>query len=342
MTPDVSLGWVDEPGQKRAVTATILGALPGWFGIPEATAEYVDGVSDRRFLVLEGPGDRGDTRAIGFVSVGFPAPGAAELYVLGLLPEYHRRGLGTRALDEVVRVLKTEGIGSLTVKTLGEGHPDEGYRRTRAFYQKCGFVPGAVTDEWGPGNPCLTMVKLLAEESPMNTVPPTCLLVVDVQQALIDEGPHDRDAFLGRLKALLAAARSAGAPVAFVQHADEGLVEGTDGWKVHPSVAPLAGEPTFGKHFSSSFKDTGLEAWLKDRGIGSLVVVGMQTEYCLDATIKSAFEKGYRVTVPVGAFTTYDGRGMTAPQINAWYADQIWDGRFATLVPVDQAVKLLA
>jgi nicotinamidase-related amidase len=175
----------------------------------------------------------------------------------------------------------------------------------------------------------------------MNSSPKTCLLVVDVQQALIDEGPHDQAAFLHRLQTLLAAARKAGAPVAYVQHADEGLVEGSAGWKIHPAVAPLAGEPTFGKHFSSSFKDTGLEAWLRSQGIEALVVVGMQTEYCLDATIKSAFEKGFRVTVPVGAHTTFDGRGMTAPQINAWYADQIWDGRFASLVPVEQAVTLL-
>ena len=168
----------------------------------------------------------------------------------------------------------------------------------------------------------------------------TCLLVIDVQKGLIDEGPHERDAFLKNLQALLTAARSAGVAVVHVQHGDEGLVEGSADWQIHPAVAPLATEPVFGKHFSSAFKDTGLEAWLKSQGIDTLVVCGMQTEYCLDASIKSAFEKGYHITVPREAHTTYDARGMTAPQIKAWYADQIWDGRFASMKPMDAVLAL--
>jgi GNAT superfamily N-acetyltransferase len=158
---DVALVWVDDPVRKREVCRTVLAALPAWFGIPESTAEYVDGVAQRRFLVLEARGFGQPRVDVGFVSLGFPSPGTAELYVLGILPEYHRQGLGPRALDEVCRWLAEAGVRTLAVKTLGDDHPDEGYRRTRAFYQKVGFRPLHVSDEWGPGNPCLTMVKSL-------------------------------------------------------------------------------------------------------------------------------------------------------------------------------------
>jgi len=169
----------------------------------------------------------------------------------------------------------------------------------------------------------------------------TCLLVIDVQQALIDEGPHNQAGFLNALENLLAAARNAGVLVAHVQHADEELVPGTPGWDFHPSVAPLDGEPVFGKRFSSAFKDTGLGDWLQEQGITDLVIVGMQTQFCLDATIKGAFERGYRITVPREGHTTFDGPGMTAPQIKAWYADQIWDHRFATVVPIEEILSVL-
>ena len=97
----------------------------------------------------------------------------------------------------------------------------------------------------------------------------------------------------------------------------------------------------FAKRFNSAFKDTGLEAWLKVQGVESLVICGMQTEYCLDATIKSAFEKGYRITVPRELHTTFNGKGMSAAQIKTWYADQIWDGRFASVQPLKEVLAKL-
>ena len=169
----------------------------------------------------------------------------------------------------------------------------------------------------------------------------TALLVIDVQQGLIDEGPHDRDAFLARLSALLAAARSAGIPVAHVQHGDPddvSLAPGSPGWKLHPSVCPQADEPVFGKQFNSAFKDTGLEAWLRKSGISQLVICGMQTEHCLDASIKSAFEKGFKVVVPAGAHTTLDSTSLNAPQIKQWYAERIWNGRYAAVEPVESVL----
>jgi len=168
----------------------------------------------------------------------------------------------------------------------------------------------------------------------------TCLVIIDVQRALVEEGPHDRDAFLGGLEALLARARKAGTPVVHVQHEDEELRPGTPGWEIWPTLSPLPGEPVFAKQVSSAFRDTALEAWLRDRGIDTLVVAGMQTEFCMDASIKSAFERHFRVFVPEGGHSTFDGLTLPADQIKAWYG-RIWNHRFADLVPLDRALDLV-
>ena len=56
---------------------------------------------------------------------------------------------------------KAHGQTFITVKTLADTHPDEGYARTRAFHMKLGFIPLEVLPLWGEDNPCLLMAKML-------------------------------------------------------------------------------------------------------------------------------------------------------------------------------------
>jgi nicotinamidase-related amidase len=168
--------------------------------------------------------------------------------------------------------------------------------------------------------------------------------VIDVQQGIVDEGPHDAEAFLGHLGRLIAAARAGGVPVFHVQHADgpgEQLIPGTPAWEFHPTVKPLASEPVFAKTFNSAFKGTALETTLMDRGVKTLVVCGMQTEHCLDATIKSAFEKGFQVMVPEGSHTTFDNGGLTAVQVKDFYQNRVWKERYAEVEAMDVVVERL-
>lgn len=167
----------------------------------------------------------------------------------------------------------------------------------------------------------------------------TALLIIDVQQALIDEGPADPDAFLGRVSTLLAEARAQGVAVVFIQHdgpAGDTLFPGEPGWEIHPAVRPLAGETVFRKRYNSAFQDTPLQGWLQARGIGRLVVVGMQTEYCVDASLKSALERGYKVTMPEGGHTTCANGDLRAEQIRDFYQDRIWRGRYAVIESLEQ------
>jgi N-acetylglutamate synthase-like GNAT family acetyltransferase len=75
--------------------------------------------------------------------------------------DLHRKGAGRALLERTVSDLTSAGLRLLMVKTLAPSDPDEGYRKTRAFYTSMGFLPLEETQEWGPENPCLVMVKVL-------------------------------------------------------------------------------------------------------------------------------------------------------------------------------------
>ena len=73
--------------------------------------------------------------------------------------------------------------------------------------------------------------------------------------------------------------------------------------------------------------------------IEALVVAGMQTEHCIDATIKSAFEKGFEVIVPEAVHTTFRNGELTAAQVKEFYQNQIWKDRYATVESLENVVR---
>jgi nicotinamidase-related amidase len=158
--------------------------------------------------------------------------------------------------------------------------------------------------------------------------------VVDVQAAAVARGPYLGDAVLENIARLIAAARRAGVEVIYVQHDGEpGSREepGTAGWEIHAAIGPEPGEKVVRKRFNSAFRETDLRSYLEERGIGTLVLVGIQTEYCVDTTCRVAFENGYDVVVPEMTNTTYDNGELTAKQIYEYHNRRIFDGRFAAL-----------
>jgi GNAT superfamily N-acetyltransferase len=143
-------------GQAK-VCAPILAALPGWFGYPEAVAQYLRDIEVMPTLLA-----RLDGQVVGFLNIKTHSRYAAEVNVMGVLVEHHRRGVGKALLLTAIQLLRSQGVEYLQVKTLSPSHPDEGYQRTRAFYQACGFRP---LEEfplfWDEANPCLQMVMCL-------------------------------------------------------------------------------------------------------------------------------------------------------------------------------------
>ncbi len=149
---------VREIEEKRRIARHILEALPEWFGIAEARENYIRETADEIMLVSR----EGDTPN-GFVCLKETGKDTVELAVMGVLREFHRKGIG-RALVKAAKVIAAErGYSFLQVKTVQMGRYKE-YDRTNRFYLALGFkefeVFPMLWDEW---NPCQIYVMSLAD-----------------------------------------------------------------------------------------------------------------------------------------------------------------------------------
>ena len=168
--------------------------------------------------------------------------------------------------------------------------------------------------------------------------PRTALLVIDVQNGVVS-GAHDRDGVVANVASLVEKARQEQVPVVWVQHADEDIVKGTEGWNIVPELSPDAAEPLVQKNYGDSFEDSSLESVLSHLGVGRLVVVGAQTDACIRSTLHGALVRGYDATLVSDAHTTEDLTAWGAPppdlviaHTNMYWSDQTAPGRTAGTV----------
>ncbi|WP_018570584.1 cysteine hydrolase family protein [Streptomyces sp. PsTaAH-124] len=171
--------------------------------------------------------------------------------------------------------------------------------------------------------------------------PGTALLVVDVQVDVVD-GAHERDAVVGNIATLVERARRADVPVVWVQHADDGLAKGSDGWRIVPELVPAEGEALVHKNYGDSFEDTTLEGVLSDLGVGRLLVAGAETDACIRSTLHGAFVRGYDTILVADAHTAGDKTAWGAPPVpqviahtNLYWTYQQAPGRTAGTVQTD-------
>lgn len=140
----------------------------------------------------------------------------------------------------------------------------------------------------------------------------TALILVDIQQ---DYFPGGKMELVGSLDAshqagqMLAYFRKENLPIIHVQHLSMRkdatfFLPDTDGILFHENVRPLAGEKVIEKHFPNSFRDTGLKAYLDSLGVRELVICGMMSHMCVDATVRAAFDYGYTCLVAHDACAT--------------------------------------
>jgi nicotinamidase-related amidase len=142
--------------------------------------------------------------------------------------------------------------------------------------------------------------------------PNTALLVIDVQNGVVEQG-HQRDAVVANVGSLVDRARHEGVPVVWVQHVSEDLVKGSDAWRIVPELSPGDAEPLVEKSYGDSFEDTTLETVLSGLGVGRLVVVGAQTDWCVRSTLHGALARGYDAILVSDAHTTEDQTEWGAP-----------------------------
>jgi nicotinamidase-related amidase len=142
--------------------------------------------------------------------------------------------------------------------------------------------------------------------------PNTALLVVDVQNGVVG-GAHERDAVVANVGSLVEKARQEQVPVVWVQHSDDNLARGSDGWQIVPELTPDDAEPLVEKNYGDSFEGTTLETVLSGLGVGRLVIAGAQTDECICSTLHGAFVRGYDATLVSDAHTTEDLTAFGAP-----------------------------
>ncbi len=159
----------------------------------------------------------------------------------------------------------------------------------------------------------------------------TALVIVDIQNDYFPGGAFElegTESAATNAAGILAAFREKGLPVVHVRHEALDPSKGfflphTSGAEIHPSVAPLADETVVLKHYPNSFRETNLEAVLRTLGVEKLVVVGMMTLMCVDATVRAASDMGYEVVVAHDACAAraleFGGVTVPAAQVHAAY-----------------------
>jgi nicotinamidase-related amidase len=180
----------------------------------------------------------------------------------------------------------------------------------------------------------------------------TALLIVDLQNDYFPGGAMElegADAAAERAAAALAEFRQRGWPVFHVRHLSVRpgatfFIPGTKGAEIHPKVAPAAGEAVVEKNFPNSFRNTDLRERLEKAGAKHLVVAGMMTHMCVDATVRQAADLGYRVTLLADACAaraqSYGGESVPAKQVHAAFLAAL-NGLYAKVVPTAEGVRAL-
>ena len=170
------------------------------------------------------------------------------------------------------------------------------------------------------------------------------LLVVDTQKLITTNTVYKFDEFEKRIKCLISCARQNSIEVIYIRHDDgpqEALTKGTDGFDIYDGFAPVIGEKIYDKTVNSPFKETGLLEYLKEKGEDTVIVVGLQTDYCIDATVKCGFEHGFRMIVPEYTNSTVDNDFMTAEQTYMYYNEFVWNKRYAQCISLEEALEMM-
>jgi predicted O-methyltransferase YrrM/GNAT superfamily N-acetyltransferase len=140
-----------------AICRAILDRLPTWFGIAEANDEYVAAAESSPCVIASLDGSD-----VGILTLVHHSADAAEVHLMAVIPEMHRRGIGRAMLRHAEAQLLRAGVHFLQVKTLSPRRVDEGYASTRAFYEAYGFRHlEEFPTLWSPENPALQMVKVV-------------------------------------------------------------------------------------------------------------------------------------------------------------------------------------
>ncbi|HEU4922099.1 MAG TPA: cysteine hydrolase family protein [Burkholderiales bacterium] len=174
-------------------------------------------------------------------------------------------------------------------------------------------------------------------------MPDSALVVIDIQNDYFPGGAMEldgADAAGAKAGVAINKFRENKLPVIHVRHLSVRpgatfFLPGTRGAEIHPLVQPLAGETVIEKNFPNAFRNTGLKELLEKQNTKNLVVAGMMTHMCVDASVRHAADLGYKITLLGDACATraqsYGGETVPARQVHAAFLAAL-NGFYAKVV----------
>ena len=167
------------------------------------------------------------------------------------------------------------------------------------------------------------------------------LLVIDTQKGITDDRLYEFEKLKSNIKELIALARENNKEVIFVQHDDgpgTGFSVGDENFEIFDEFAPNDGEKIFTKNVNSALHpSTGLLDYLKGKGVKTVMMVGIMTNFCIDATIRTGFDNGFEVLVPEYTNSTYDNEFMDRASCYRYYNEFMWPKRYAKCITMEEA-----
>lgn len=175
------------------------------------------------------------------------------------------------------------------------------------------------------------------------------LVLIDIQNDYFPGGAMTLEGSVAaglRDGELLAACRQRGIPVVHIQHLSTRpgatfFVPDSVGVDIHACVAPLDGETVIRKNFPNSFRNTGLLEHLKSLGCDQLLIGGMMSNMCVDATVRAAADLGFRCRLAHDACAaralSFNGVEVPAAQVHAAFMAAL-QGLYAEVASVEKLI----
>jgi nicotinamidase-related amidase len=178
----------------------------------------------------------------------------------------------------------------------------------------------------------------------------TGLVIIDIQNDYFPGGKMELveiEQAAANAAKLLSHFRSTRQPTFHIQHTWEDksgpfFVAGTDGAKIHRSIAPGPNETVVVKHFPNSFRESHLLDEIKKAGVERLAICGAMSHMCIDATTRAAADLGFDCVVAHDACATrnvdFDGREVPAAEVHAAFMSALAFA-YAKVVPTTEAIR---
>jgi nicotinamidase-related amidase len=154
------------------------------------------------------------------------------------------------------------------------------------------------------------------------------LLIIDMQRGsfIADTPRHDADGVIDRINKLANSFRKQGDLVLFIQHDgtdNDNFLPGSEEWMLLPELELTAADGFIAKTANDCFYRSGLNTILQEHHATEVVITGCATDFCVDATVKSAATQGYSVVVIADGHTTTNHEDIAAGQLIAHY-NWVW------------------